>query len=79
MVVENAANVGVTGRCLRNGALERELRSRGGRLRGLYSGYVLSDEKHALACMYLWESLELDNAELTFRAKLPPEEAAGER
>ena len=29
--------------------------------------------------MYLWESLELDNAELTFRAKLPSEEAAGER
>jgi len=25
------------------------------------SGYVLCFVKHALACLYLWESLELDN------------------
>jgi DNA-3-methyladenine glycosylase II len=31
-----------------------------------------------LACLYLWESLELDNTDLTFRTTLPPEEA-GER
>ena len=43
------------------------------------SGNALYSAKHALACMYLWESLELDTAELTFRAKLPPEEAVGER
>ena len=34
-------------------------------------------KKHALACLYLWESLELDNTDLTLPAKLPPE--AGER
>jgi 3-methyladenine DNA glycosylase/8-oxoguanine DNA glycosylase len=35
--------------------------------------------QRTLACMYLWESLELANAELTFRAKQPSEEAVGER
>ncbi len=30
-----------------------------------------------LACLYLWESLKLDNTDLTIRAKPPPE--AGER
>jgi DNA-3-methyladenine glycosylase II len=35
--------------------------------------------QRTLACMYLWESLELANAELTFHAKQPSEEAVGER
>ena len=26
------------------------------------------------ACLYLWESLEMDNAGLAFRAKVSPEE-----
>lgn len=34
--------------------------------------------QRTLACMYLWEALDLDNTDLTFRAKLPPEDAVGE-
>ena len=30
-----------------------------------------------LACLYLWESLALDNTDLTPRATLPPEEGQG--
>jgi len=34
----------------------------------------LYSKKHTLACLYLWESLEMDNAGLAFRAKVSPEE-----
>ena len=59
---------------LRNGAPDHGRRPRCGTRQGCCSGYVLYSEKHTLACLYLWESLELDNAELTFRATLPPKE-----
>jgi hypothetical protein len=63
----------------RNGAPDHARRPRGERRRGRYHSFVLYAEKHALACLYLWESLELDNTDLTLRAKLSPEAGRGKR
>jgi hypothetical protein len=43
---------------LRNGAPDHVRRPRCGTRPGCCSGYVLYSEKHTLACLYLWESLD---------------------